>query len=141
MTKVFQTSKYCSRTMGITDCRTTTYAKNPSVNVAKMKVRLPISPLVLGHPVCSSLKFISEESHLNLVFNSPRGVLPNFQYREVHVNIWGLKFYVNQYLASVYYNMDKDSISRVHKSERRKNRGIWCGSPKYWTQYLGSPKR
>ena len=30
---------------------------------------------------------------------------------------------------------------RVHKSEKRKNRGIWCGPPKYWTQYLGSPKR
>ena len=26
---------------------------------------------------------------------------------EVHANIWGLKFYVNQYLGSANYNMDK----------------------------------
>ena len=68
------------------------------------------------------------------------GVLHNFQYWEVHANIWGLKIYVNQYLGSVNYNTDKNSIFRVHKSEKRKNPGIWCGSPKYWTQYLGSPK-
>ena len=72
---------------------------------------------------------------------NPRGgVLHNFQHGEVHANIWGLKFYVNQCLESVNYNMDKSSILRVHKSEKRKNHGIWCGSPKYWTQCLGSPK-
>ena len=71
----------------------------------------------------------------------PGGLFHNFQYGEVHANIWGLKFYVNQYLGSVNYNMEKNSIFRVHKSEKRKNRGIWCGSPKHWTQYLGSPKR
>ena len=47
------------------------------------------------------------------------GVLPNFQYGEVHANIWGLKFYVNQYLGSVNYNMEKNSIFRVHKSEKK----------------------
>ena len=57
-------------------------------------------------------------------------------------NIWGLKFYVHQYLGSVNYNMDKNSIFRVRKSEEnRKNLGIWFGSPRYWTQYLWSPKR
>ena len=29
------------------------------------------------------------------------GILHNFQYGEVHANIWGLKFCVNQYLGSV----------------------------------------
>ena len=71
----------------------------------------------------------------------PRGVLLNFQYAEVHANVWGLKFFVNQYLGSVNYNKDKSSIFRVHKSEKRKTRGIWCRPPTYWTQYLGSPKR
>ena len=42
---------------------------------------------------------------LNLVPGG--GVLHNFQYGEVHANIWGLKFYVNQYLESVNYNVDK----------------------------------
>ena len=41
-------------------------------------------------------------------------------------------------LESVNYNMDKHSILWAHKSEKRKNRGIWCGSPRYYTQYLGS---
>ena len=46
------------------------------------------------------------------------GVLHNCQYGEVHANIWDLKFYVNQYLESVNYNMDKNSIFRVHKSKK-----------------------
>ena len=80
-----------------------------------------------------------EASQGQAVFS--QGVLQNFPYGEIHANIWGLKFYVHQYLGSVNYNMDKNSIFRVHKSEKRKNRGIWCGSPKCWTQYLGPPKR
>ena len=39
-------------------------------------------------------------------------------------------FTLNQYLGSVNYNMDKNSIFWVDKSARRKNRG-WCRSPKY----------
>ena len=35
----------------------------------------------------------------------------------------GRKFYVNQYLGSVNYNMDKNSISRVHKSEKKEE--LW----------------
>ena len=34
-------------------------------------------------------------------------------------------------LGSVNYHMDKNSIFWVHKSEERKIRGIWCGSPKH----------
>ena len=34
------------------------------------------------------------------------------------------KFTLDQYLASVNYNIDKHSIFGVHKSEERKNRGI-----------------
>ena len=34
------------------------------------------------------------------------------------------KFTLNQYLGSVNYKMDKNSIFGVHKSEERKNRGI-----------------
>ena len=40
MTNVFQTSKYCSSKMGVSDCETLTDGKNPSVNVAKMKVKV-----------------------------------------------------------------------------------------------------
>ena len=43
--------------------------------------------------------------------------------------IFGVQnFTLNQYLVSVNYNMDKNSIFWVHRSEERKNRGIWCGS-------------
>ena len=34
------------------------------------------------------------------------------------------KFTLNQYLGFVNYNMDKNSIFGVHKSEERNNRGI-----------------
>ena len=34
------------------------------------------------------------------------------------------KFTLNQYLGSVNYNMDRQSIFGVHKSEERKDRGI-----------------
>ena len=40
-------------------------------------------------------------------------------------------FTLNQYLGSVNYNMDKNSIFWVHKSEKRKNRGVWCESPRH----------
>ena len=41
------------------------------------------------------------------------------------VPIFGVpKFMLNQYLGSVNYNMDQNSIFGVHKSEDRKNRGI-----------------
>ena len=41
------------------------------------------------------------------------------------VPIFGVrKFTLNQYLGSVNYNMDKNSIFWVHKSEKRKNGGI-----------------
>ena len=74
------------------------------------------------------------ENEAKLNYNkSPGRVLHNFQYGEVHANIWGLKFHLNQYLGPVNCNMDKDSIFRVHKSEKRKNRGVTCGSLKYWT--------
>ena len=37
--------------------------------------------------------------------------------------IFGVRnFRLNQYLGSVNYNMDKDLVFRVHKSEKRKNR-------------------
>ena len=36
----------------------------------------------------------------------------------VHAYIWGPKFNLNQYLGSVNYNMDENSISWVHKSEK-----------------------
>ena len=46
--------------------------------------------------------------------------------------IFGVRnFTLNQYLGSVNYNMDKDSIFGVLKSEKRKNRGICCGFPEY----------
>ena len=46
--------------------------------------------------------------------------------------IFGVRnFMLNQYSGSVNYTMDKNSIFGVHKSEKRENRGIWCGSPKY----------
>ena len=35
--------------------------------------------------------------------------------------MWGLKFKFNHYLGSVNYNMNKNSIFGVHKSEERKN--------------------
>ena len=54
--------------------------------------------------------------------------------------ILGLKFYLNQYLGSVNYDMDKNSIFRVHKTEKRKNSGIWCGSPKIGLNIWGSQK-
>ena len=34
------------------------------------------------------------------------------------------KFNVSQYLGSVNYNMEKNSIFWVHKSEARENRGL-----------------
>ena len=41
------------------------------------------------------------------------------------VQIFGVrKFTLNQYLGSVNYSMDKNSIFGVHKSEERRNRGI-----------------
>ena len=52
------------------------------------------------------------------IIQTSQGVLHYFQYGEVHANIWGLKFYVNQYLGSVNHNMDQNSIFRVHKSEK-----------------------
>ena len=62
--------------------------------------------------------------YLTLLSNSqllliPGGVLHNFQYGDVHATIWGLKCYVNQYLGSVNYNMDKNSIFMVRKSENK----------------------
>ena len=40
------------------------------------------------------------------------------------VPIFGIrKFTLNQYVGSVDYNMDKNSIFWIHKSEERKNRG------------------
>ena len=46
--------------------------------------------------------------------------------------IFGVRnFTLNQYLGSVNYNMDKNSIFWVHKSEKSKNRGVWCESPRY----------
>ena len=46
--------------------------------------------------------------------------------------IFGVRnFTLNQYLGSVNYNMDKNSIFWVHKSEKRKNRGVWRESPRY----------
>ena len=53
-------------------------------------------------------------SRLKIVHTEPSkdpgggGVLHNFQYGEVHANIWGLKFRLNQYLGSANYNMDKN---------------------------------
>ena len=40
-------------------------------------------------------------------------------------------FTLNQFLGSVNCNMDKNSTLWVHKSEKGKNCGIWCESPKY----------
>ena len=39
---------------------------------------------------------------------------------------------LNKYLESVNYNMAKNSIFQVHKSEKSKNSGTWCGYPKYF---------
>ena len=45
--------------------------------------------------------------------------------------IFGVRnFTLNQHLGSVNYNMDKNSIFWVHGSEKRKNRGVWCESPR-----------
>ena len=46
---------------------------------------------------------------------APRGVLPHFQHGG-SVPIFGVPT-LNQYLGSVNYNMDKNSIFGVHKSE------------------------
>ena len=59
-----------------------------------------------------------------LLRNKPRWVLSNFQYGGVRANISVRKFTLNQYLGSVNYNKDKNSILGVNKSEERKNRGI-----------------
>ena len=52
--------------------------------------------------------YFSQGAH-SITINTGRGV---------HASIWGLKFTVSQYLGSVNYNMDKNSIFRVHKSEK-----------------------
>ena len=47
-----------------------------------------------------------------------RGLLPKFQYGGGSVPIFGVrKFTLSQYLGSVNYNMDKNSIFGVHNSE------------------------
>ena len=57
----------------------------------------------------------------SITFNTGRS-MPIFRVRN---------FTLNQYLGSVNYNMDKNSIFWVHKSEKRKNRGVWCESPRH----------
>ena len=85
-------------------------------------------------------RFVSPETCFLLICNSPTGVLEHFQYLpmfQYSMPIFGVQnFTLDQYLGSVNYNMDKNSKFWVHKSEKRKNRGIWWWSPKYWTQYL-----
>ena len=56
----------------------------------------------------------------------PRGVFHNFQYGEVHANIWGLKFYVNQYMGSVNYNMTK--IQYLGPANLKKGRIVEFGA-------------
>ena len=51
--------------------------------------------------------------------SSPRVSVPIFGVRNVALN---------QYLGPVNYNMDKNSIFGVDKSEERKNHAIWCDS-------------
>ena len=60
------------------------------------------SIIVFWEPVSLEYNFFLVKS------SSPSGggVLHNFQYGEVHANVCGLKFYINQYLGSVNYNMD-----------------------------------
>ena len=45
------------------------------------------------------------------------------------------KFTLNQYLGSVNYNMDTNSIFGVHKSEERKDRGICLALTSHGMQY------
>ena len=59
---------------------------------------------------------------------------------EVHANIWGLKFYVNRYLGSSKYNMDKNSIFRVHKSGRKEESWNLVGVSKLLEPIFGVPK-
>ena len=68
------------------------------------------------------------------------GVLHNFQYREVHANIWGLKFHLNQYLGSVNYKIDKNSVFRVHKSEKGRIVEFGAGLQNIGLNIWGSPK-
>ena len=63
----------------------------------------------------------SAQGGYSITFNTERS-MPIFGVRN---------FTLNQYLGSVNYNMDKNSIFWVHKSEKRKNRGVWRESPRY----------
>ena len=72
-----------------------------------------------------SLQFLLKMKDYSKLFLAAGVVLPNFQYGGGSVPIFGVpKFMLNQYLGSVNYNMDKNSLFGVYKSEGRKNRGI-----------------
>ena len=43
---------------------------------------------------CHFMIFGEKKDKMKLHVGMPRGVLHNFQYGEVHANIWGPKFYV-----------------------------------------------
>ena len=53
-----------------------------------------------------------------------QGVLPNFQYCLSVLIFRVQKFTLNQYLGSLYNNMDQISIFGVHKSVEKKDHGI-----------------
>ena len=104
--------------------------------------------LVSASPFGFSLLAVHPDQRLLLLLHVPEAVsVPGGGGYSITFNtgrslpIFGVRnFTLNQYLGSVNYNMDKNSIFCVHKSEKRKNRGVWCESPRYQTQYLGSPK-
>ena len=82
---------------------------------------------VYHNSILSLLKFVA-----NIVCIPGGGVLHNFQYGGGSMPMFRVRNLTsNQYLGSVNDNMDKTSIFWVHKSEKRKNHRIWCGSPKY----------
>ena len=53
----------------------------------------------------------------SLIFE--RGSVPIFGFRNVPLN---------SYLGCVDDSVDRNSMFRVHKSEERKNRAVWCDS-------------
>ena len=54
-----------------------------------------------------------------LVYFISQGVFHSFQYRGVHANICGPKFYVKSIFGSVNNNMDNNLIFWVYKSEKK----------------------